>query len=275
MDLHDYKDVAENYDLYLDAMCTQEAHKYDGFLDFYLGLAKKYGGGGVIDVACGTGAVLLHLVGHGIMADGTDISAEMCGIARQKAQSKGYNPNIFTANMTDFDAGRQYSLAIIARSGFMHLPDQKSQRAALENLRKNLLSGGILTLNTFDPWPPAQTEQLATSAEDYTFRVEYTNSEGRREKIFNAISYNPFTQQMRGSWKFVTYDDDGRVIGERVRPLLMRQTYRSEMFLLAELCGFKIIDIFRGYKGDKEDLSDPASAWKFRSNLIWILQKAD
>ena len=78
---------------------------------------------------------------------------------------------------------------------------------------------------------------------------------------------------MYGNWKFVEYDKDGNVIGERVRPLLMRETYRSEIYLLAELCGFEVLDIYRGYKGDKEDLNDPSSAWKYRSNLIWILQK--
>lgn len=68
--------------------------------------------------------------------------------------------------------------------------------------------------------------------------------------------------------KFVEYDVDGNVIGERVRPLLMRQTYRSEIFLLAELCGFEVMDIYRGYKGDKKDLNDPLSASKYRSNLF-------
>lgn len=80
---------------------------------------------------------------------------------------------------------------------------------------------------------------------------------------------------MYGNWKFVEYDADGNVISERVRPLLMRQTYRSEIFLLAELCGFEVLDIYRGYKGGKEDLNDPLSAAKYRSNLIWILRKKE
>ena len=139
--------------------------------------------------------------------------------------------------------------------------------------KRLVLPGGILTLNTFDPWPPIQAQQMQTTPEDYAFRLEYINSAGNREKIYNAITYNPYTQQMYGNWKFVEYNGDGEVIGERIRPLLMRQTYRWEMFLLAELCGFEIVDIYRGYKGDKEDLNDPMSAAKYQSNLIWILRK--
>ena len=52
-DLHDYSDVAENYDLYLDVMNNNEAN-HSGFLDFYLDFAKEYGENGVIDIACGT-----------------------------------------------------------------------------------------------------------------------------------------------------------------------------------------------------------------------------
>ena len=118
-----------------------------------------------------------------------------------------------------------------------------------------------------------QAEQMNTTTDDYSFRLEYINSNGNKEKIYNAISYNPFLQQMHGNWKFEEYDQEGNIIGERIRPLLMRQTYRSEIFLLAELCGFEVLDIYRGYLGDKEDLSDPMSAAKYRSNLIWILKK--
>ena len=273
MDLHDFKDVAENYDRYLDVMYTQEHDNHEGFQEFYLDLARKYGAGGVVDVACGTGAVLLYLAQRGIEVDGTDLSEEMCKVARAKAEALGLRLNITAADMTKFRPDRKYSLAIIARSGFLHLPTSELQRDALLNLRELLEDGGILSFNTFDPWPPIQAQQMQTGPEDYSFRLEYVNSEGRRERIYNAVSYNPWTQQMSGSWKFVTLDEAGNVIGERIRPLLMRQTYRSEIFLLARLCGFQVLDIYRGYLGDKEDLSDPMSASKYRQNLIWILKK--
>ena len=274
MDLHDYRDVAENYDLYLEAMYAGDDH-HEHFQEFYLNLARQYGSGGVVDVACGTGAVLLYLAERGIDIDGTDLSAEMCRVAAAKAGALGLDLRIIPADMTRFSSGRRYSLAIIARSGFMHLPTSELQQAALKNLREQLLPGGILTLNTFDPWPPMQAQQMQTTPEDYTFRLEYVNRAGNREKIYNAITYNPYTQQMYGNWKFVEYNADGEVTGERVRPLLMRQTYRWEMFLLAKLCGFEVIDIYRGYNGDKEDLNDPDSASRYRSNLIWILKRKE
>ena len=72
MDLHDYKDVADNYDRYLEVMYSQEHNNHEGSQEFYLKLTKQYGGGGVVDIACGTGAVLLYLAGTGIFGGITD-----------------------------------------------------------------------------------------------------------------------------------------------------------------------------------------------------------
>ena len=265
MDLHDYKDVAENYDAYLEVMYGGH-DSYDGFKDFYLDLAKEYGAGGVIDIACGTGAVLLHLAKAGIDIDGTDLSAAMCDVARAKAVGMGLELNIFPANMTGFRSDRKYSLAIIARSGFMHLPTPELQRAALLNIRENLSDGGILTLNTFQPHPSYQFEQMNSSPDDYKFMLEYVNGEGRREKIYTAVTYDMFSQIMHGNWKFETLDDGGNVIAERIRPITMRHTYKQELRWLAELCGFEVIAIYGDYHRGAEDAT---------GRYVWILKKKE
>ena len=263
-DLHDFDDVAENYDLYLDAM-YKEKDNHAGFLDFYLEFAREYGKDGVIDIACGTGAVILNLAKHGIIADGTDLSEAMCRVANEKSKSMGFDLNIFPANMTDFKSDRKYSCAIIARSGFMHLLTPELQRAALLNIRKNLISGGMLTFNTMDPHPYFQVQQMNTKDTDFSFRFEYVNRHGKREKVYYAVTYDPYTQVMGGNWKFETLDDAGNVVEERIRPVKQRQTYRQEMKYLLELYGFDIVNIYGGYH------KEPAEA--VTRNVIWCVRK--
>ena len=262
MDLHDYKDVAENYDLYLDVM-YRERDNYEGFKDFYLDLAREYGAGGVIDIACGTGAVLLHLAQNGIDIDGSDLSEAMCDVARGKAAKLGLDLNIFPANMTDLRAPRKYSLAIIARRGFMHLLTPEDQRAALISIRESLVDGGILTLNTFAPFPPIQAAQMRSTPDDYEFRLEYVNVDGQRERLYNAITYDPATQVMHGNWKFETLDEAGNVIAERIRPLAMRQTYSQELRYLLELCGFEVLARYGDYYRSEADTG----------RYVWVLRK--
>ena len=104
---------------------------------------------------------------------------------------------------------------------------------------------------------------MRTGTEDYTFRLEYTNRDGRCERIYNAITYDPRTQLMYGNWKFETLDESGRVIAERVRPLKMRQTYKQEMLYLIELCGLEVVDLFGDYHGSREDTG----------RYVWVLRK--
>lgn len=105
---------------------------------------------------------------------------------------------------------------------------------------------------------------MQTKEDDYSLQIEYVNKQGNREKICNAITYNPQTQIMGGNWKFKTFNESGEPIDERIRPLKMRQTYKQEMLYLIELRGFEVVEIFGDYHKSKEDTG----------NLVWVLRKA-
>lgn len=255
MDLHDYKDVAENYDFYLDDV----AGTYEGFEEYYLDLAEAYGKGGIIDIACGTGALTVPFAKCGFDVTATDLSEAMVEVTRRKVDEEGLTVKTFVGNMTNFKAERQYSLAVIARSGFMHLTRYEDQEAALLNIKEHLVDGGILTFNTFEPDYRIQLIQIHSKEDEFRFRAEYTNSDGNRERIYHAIGYNPETQIMGGKWKFETLNEDGDVVDERIRELKMRQSYAIQIHYLAEKCGYAVIE------AEKQ----PAC----NNNIIWILKK--
>lgn len=257
MDLHDFTDVAMNYDNYLKTLGS-----YEGFEEFYLSLAKEYGQGGVIDIACGTGALTIPFAKAGFDVTGMDLSEPMVIETRRKLEAGNLEADTFTGNMVNFSYKKRFSLAIIARSGFMHLLTPKDQRQALLNIKNHLIDGGVLTLNTFAPNAISQFEQINTSENDYTFRTEYINNQGKRERIYNALGYDPATQIMSGNWKFETYDENGNVIDTRIRPLKMRQTYKIELEYLIELCGFTVLNIYGGFHKEPAD-----------GTLIWVLKK--
>lgn len=258
MDLHDFADVALNYDCYLPALGANK----DGFEDFHLTLAGKYGQDGVLDIACGTGVLTIPLVKAGYAVTALDLSAAMIDVTKEKLCSENLNADLVVANMIDFKIDRKFSLAIIARSGFMHLLTSKEQRQTLMNIKEHLIDGGVLTLNTFQPYPVIQTEQMISTSDEYYLRSEYINHEGKKERIYNAATYDYITQIMRGNWKFETLDDNGNVTETRIRPLAMRNTYRQEMEYLFELCGYEIVDVYNNYCYDEA-----------KDNFIWVVRR--
>ena len=261
MDLHDFADVAENYDYYLPEV-VKGSYYLDGFEEFHLSLAEKYGSDGILDIACGTGTLTISLAKRGYSVTALDLSAPMISVTKEKLQKESLGAELHTANMTDFVIDRNFSLAIIARSGFMHLLTAKEQRQALMNIREHLTTNGVLTFNHFQPYPIIQAQQMRSSPEDYSFRAEYINSEGNLERISEALTYDYITQIMSGHWKFETLGADGIVTSSRTRPQAMRHTYRQEMEYLFELCGFEIMDVYNNYRFEAAT-----------NNFIWVVKK--
>jgi SAM-dependent methyltransferase len=258
MDLHGFDRVATDYDYFLLALGLN----HDGFEEFHLTLAEKYGENGILDIACGTGALTIPLVKNGYDVTAFDLSASMVEITNQKLKKEKRSANLFVANMIDFRICRKFSLAIIARSGFMYLLTAAEQRQTLLNIREHLIDGGVLTLNTFQPHPIFQAERIKAAPEDYFFSTEYVNHEGKKERIFYAASYDYITQIFRGKWKFETLDDNGVVINTRVCPQVVRHTYRQETEYLFELCGYEILDVCNSYARDTA-----------KDHLIWVVRK--
>ena len=261
MDLHDYADVAMNYDSYLPEV-VKNTYYLDNFEEFHLSLAEKHASQGVLDIACGTGALTLPLVKAGYNVTAFDLSAPMVDITRKKLLKENFSADLFVANMTDFKIDRKFSLAIIARSGFMHLLTAKEQRQTFLNIKDHLTDGGILTFNHFQPYPVIQAKQMQSSPDDYSFRAEYINNEGKKERIYEAHTYDYISQIMRGNWKFETLDNDGSISDIRIRPQAMRHTYRQEMEYLLELCGYEVMDVYNNY------CCDAAT-----NNFIWVVKK--
>jgi len=78
----------------------------------------------VLDLARGTGRVLLPLLRAGIDIDGCDISGDMLHYCRRKATSEGLHPNLYEQQMHAFELPRRYKTIYICGSEeiqFAHL----------------------------------------------------------------------------------------------------------------------------------------------------------
>ena len=61
-----------------------------------------------LDVACGTGRLLLPYLRAGLDVDGCDVSADMIELCREKAEREGLRPNLYVQPMHELDLPRRY-----------------------------------------------------------------------------------------------------------------------------------------------------------------------
>jgi hypothetical protein len=71
-----------------------------------------------LDVACGTGRLLLDYLQEGVDIDGVDISPEMIARCRHKAAQAGLSPNLYVQAMQSLNLPRQYQTIIVPSSSF-------------------------------------------------------------------------------------------------------------------------------------------------------------
>lgn len=264
MDLHDFKDVAENYDYYIDTFRVPDID----LINFHFELADLYGRSGIIDIACGTGVTLIPLIKNGYKVTGLDISKPMLNVLKRKLEKLPDNiqRNAFLihANMTDFKLVKPCSLAVIPRSGFMHLLTEAEQEQTFTTIYKNLTRDGILSFNTFDPNYEIIANNLKGTDHPPIFRCEYTNNRGNKEKIWEKIFFDPEHQILSGIWTFEEINKEGKIIDTRERPLKMRWSFEPEIRHLLRICGFEVIDIYSSYKKEPR---------KYGEYLVWVLKK--
>jgi SAM-dependent methyltransferase len=263
-DLHDYEDVAENYDRYVLVIPGGDDASV---VDFHLDLARQYGSSGVLDIACGTGITLIPLIQNGFDVTGIDVSAAMLAVLRQKIAELlpiiRKRASIVCADMKDFQLSKQVSLAVIPRSGFLHLLTLDEQEQCLRNIYQHLLPGGVFSFNTFDPSYTLVANNLKGTNPKPQLRVEYINIRNNKERIWNVAEFDPETQVMAGSWIFEEFDEKGEIIDRRTRPVRMRWSFEPEIRHLLRLCGFEILAQYSSYQ----------KAPRTRGNIIWVVQK--
>ena len=60
-----------------------------------------------LDLGCGSGRLLLHLLQAGLDADGCDYSEDMLAVCRKQAAQKGLSPRLYAQAMHELDLPRE------------------------------------------------------------------------------------------------------------------------------------------------------------------------
>ncbi|MCI0503830.1 class I SAM-dependent methyltransferase [Candidatus Micrarchaeota archaeon] len=225
-----YDEMAEFYDLiYSDEMD----------LEFYLREARN-ARGPVLEVACGTGRILLRLIRDGIDAMGVDLSERMLDKLQEKARSLGIEAKTVRADMAEFSIPRRFNLIILPYRSFLHLKDDALRKKALANFREHLAPGGRLILHTYNPSKEEAGMQGGYHKFDYE---ELTAPDGRKYSLEWFLHYEPAGR--KGHYRISMIIDNrearefrmdlGYVLPREMEALLKGSGYRN----VKAYCGFR------------------------------------
>ena len=112
------------------------------------------GGQPALDVACGTGRLLIPYLRAGLDVDGCDVSADMIALCREKAERQGISPNLRVQAMHELETPRRYRTIYVC--GAFGLGSTREQDfEALRRFREHLQPGGTLLLDAEVPYADA------------------------------------------------------------------------------------------------------------------------
>lgn len=224
---------------------------FDADLDLYRSLAAAEGGR-VLEVACGSGRVLVPLVRAGVEVVGVDVSSHMLALARAKLRAEpghGGSAELVESDMRTFDVSggrRPFDLAILAVKSFCYLAERSDQLRCLERVAAHLRPGGLLAIDLLHPrpewvgapigWMRDDLVQTSSAAHGVTIsRVESVVSTDLARQV----------RTIRSAYEVI--DAQGRLVAKRFVEWPYRFIYRFEAEHLLERAGFEIEAVYGGY----------------------------
>src|SRR5262245_55614709 len=141
----DYRGLAaEAYDLWFgDEPFDDQA--------FYESRIREQGGS-ALEVACGTGRLLIPYLRDGLEVEGLDASAEMLALCRDKARRRQLEPVLYQQLMQELDVPRRYRTIYVPYCSFQILAHRAEAFEALRRFHDPLEPGGRLLLSLYVPW---------------------------------------------------------------------------------------------------------------------------
>lgn len=209
-------------------------------VDFYLAEARRQAGR-VLELACGTGRVLLPIASGGQPCVGLDLSPDMLAEARRKANELGVHVEWMQGDMRSFDLDQTFDFVFIAGNSLLHLHDTEDLVSCFRSVRRHLASGARFVFDVFNP-----SVRLLAEADGVRRTQQSFNDPDRGEvRVDVARRYDVPAQVTRETWYFSTTTEPDFVVA----PLEVRSIFPQELPLLVTLGGLRLVERSGDFSG--------------------------
>jgi SAM-dependent methyltransferase len=208
-----------------------------------------------LDVACGTGRLLLPYLRAGLDVDGCDVSTDMIALCREMAEREGLSPTLWVQAMHELDPPRRYKTIYVC--GAFGLGSNRDQdREALERFYEYLESDGTLLLDIevpyseAEPWTYWVKEKRSTLPQPARWSGERRRASDGSELALSSrlVDFDPLEQRVTAEMRAQRWRD-GKLEAEETHVLNIDLYFKNELLLMLEGAGFRDVVV----QGDHND----------------------
>ena len=236
-------------------------------IPFYVELARETGGP-VLELACGTGRVLLPTARAGIQIHGVDSSTPMLNILKANLEREPKEVfdrvTVFPADMRTFRGQQKYRLVTIPFRPMQHMHTLQDQIAALRTAAWHLNQDGMLAFDVFYP----KYDLLMAGIGQEFLELEWRPTPDPVRVVrryFRKDSVDKIQQNFTATFFYRTFQDEN-LVEEESEPFKMTYYAYPQLRALFLLAGLEPLAEYGSFA--KTPLDNQAS------DMIFLLRKA-
>lgn len=228
--------TATYYDVFFQETDQQE-------LQFYEEVIKSAPSVPALEIACGTGRMLLPLLQKGLSVEGFDSSEHMLEICASKAVHRGLHPVLYKQHMQTLALPKKYGCLFSPLGSFQQLAQLQDAYLALQKFYEHLIQGGVLVIYLYLPWHNAPEFGLWHEHDAITL------SDGNILRVFEQAAHDVFEQQVHLRYRYEVWRQEQLLTAEQ-KEITIRWYSRYEFELMLHSVGFKDVQVQAGYCND-------------------------
>jgi len=229
-DQHYTRLIAEWYDDWLKDLTSDR----DYYLEFFSGFD-----GQVLELACGTGRLLIPIAESGVTIHGLDSSQDMLEVLQRKTSKlKIKGIELHNQLMENFSLQTKYDAIFVASGSFQLLTSSENALNSLGCVHDHLSDNGFLLADIFVPWDSIVVQKR----NDYHVTRDVVRPDGKRSIVLERFEIDIPKQVKRSTYRYEFYDQ-ARLTDCITDDLSIRWYWKDEFLVLLNKAGFSRIEV--------------------------------
>jgi ubiquinone/menaquinone biosynthesis C-methylase UbiE len=194
----------------------------------------------VLEIACGTGRILIPLLKRGYDIEGFDSSSHMLQLCKDKAKKNNVQPILYQQEMQSLQLPKTYGCMFSPLGSYQQIADRKDAQQALQKFYEYLMLDGMLIIYLYLPW-------YNTPTFGQWYQHESIKKDGKKIIVYEKLIHDPIEQLIFAQYRYEVWQDD-ICIAKEEKEMTIRWYSRFEFQMMLEQSGFKNIQVAAGYQ---------------------------